>query len=144
MIIAQTSQARPVVKAAITDYQMVQEVAKEVAKNIPEQGSDPLLIAMGMVGIAAYMVKNLVMPMMDKKNKNGEKKDPEIANAAHKEILRSDENNIPYIRSTQTTPRLISEFKEEVKGLKEAMQKLANHNTDLLNDLHEKLLKEKK
>jgi len=109
----------------------------EIAKALGEQqsGSETVMLIVMIFGVAGWMVKNLILPFMEKR-KNGncppeKREDAELANKAHKEILRSDEKDIPYIRSL---PRLLREFKDEVKGLKEATRDLVNHNADRLEE----------
>jgi len=131
------------------DYKMVEmvnsmtrEIVKEVnQKNLQEvKQSDALMMAIMMVGVAVYMVKHLVMPMLDRRNGNGGKIDAKLANEAHSITAHRDTDGVPMLLSI---PKMLREFTDIMKDHSKAMEKLANHNTELLKEIHSSFHKKK-
>ena len=123
--------------------QIIQETNKAVENK--EMPKDPWLIALMIVGIAAYMVKNLVMPLVEKKKKekNGEGEDTvlselknlsgkleksalnaELANLAHSIVVQKDADGIPVLL---TIPKHMRETAEIMSRVSDTLEKIESH-----------------
>src|SRR3990167_11328310 len=106
--------------------QIIQETNKAVEnKEVPK---DPYVIAIMILGIAMYMVKNLVMPFVEKKkNGNNANKceiDSQIAGQAHLIICAKDQDGIPILLSI---PKHIRETVKIMQKVSDTIEKIESH-----------------
>lgn len=112
---------------------VVEKAVDKEMQDLPAQTSDIYMMAIMTIGVAAYMVKHIVLPILEAK-KGGGKEDPAIANRANLLILKEDQDGIPYI---QSIPKALRDFTTQVTNMNHTLTKLYNHNTELLKEISE-------
>ena len=116
---------------------VVEKAVDKEIQDLPAKTSDIYMMAIMTIGVAVFMVKHLVLPVIEARKErdsgvSSSKEDPAQANRANALILKEDLDGIPYI---QSIPKCLRDFTAQITIMNETLTKLYNHHTDLLREI---------